>query len=102
MADYPDPHNFLDVLFHTGSEPNSGEYSNPEIDRLLERAGVERDPAQRLRLYQEIEQRLVGDDAAPPIWVSTDYYLVKPWVKGYQLTPLGVPTLSEVFILPRQ
>ena len=102
VADYPDPHNFLDVLFHTGSEPNSGEYSNPEIDRLLERAGVERDPAQRLRLYQEIEQRLVEDAAALPLWFSTEYYLVKPWVKGYRLTPLGVPTLKEVYILPRQ
>jgi len=98
VADYPDPHNFLDVLFHTGSDPNSGEYSNPEVDRLLDEAGVERDPAQRLKLYQEAEQVLVDDAAALPLWFSSEYYLVKPWVQGYRLTPLGVPTLSEVYI----
>ncbi|GAI30748.1 unnamed protein product, partial [marine sediment metagenome] len=36
IADYPDPENFLDILFHTGSEENTGEYSNPEVDAVLE------------------------------------------------------------------
>ena len=32
QADYPDPENFLDVLFHTDSETNHGGYSNKEVD----------------------------------------------------------------------
>ena len=31
-ADYPDPQNFLDILFHSGTKDNVGEYSNPEVD----------------------------------------------------------------------
>ncbi|MDI6815501.1 MAG: peptide ABC transporter substrate-binding protein, partial [Dehalococcoidales bacterium] len=43
MADYPHPQDFLEVLFHSGADNNYGEYSNPEIDAVLEVAGVERD-----------------------------------------------------------
>ena len=38
-ADYPDPENFADVLFHSGSNQNNGDYSNPELDALLALAG---------------------------------------------------------------
>ena len=31
-ADYPDPENFLDLLFHSDSEGNRSNYSNPQID----------------------------------------------------------------------
>ena len=41
QADYPDPQDFLDILFHTESETNHGGYSNAEVDRLLEKARVE-------------------------------------------------------------
>ena len=63
IADYPDPQNFLDILFHTGMEENTGEYSNPEVDALLEQARVEPDVTARMSLYQEIEQMLVNDAA---------------------------------------
>ena len=31
IADYPDPQNFLDMLFHSDSAYNHGAYSNPEL-----------------------------------------------------------------------
>src|SRR5258708_31477029 len=31
-ADYPDPENFADALFHTGSAHNLGKYTNPALD----------------------------------------------------------------------
>ena len=40
IADYPDPHNFLDVLFHSSTENNQGGYNNAEVDSLLEQARV--------------------------------------------------------------
>lgn len=41
---------------------NTQSYSNPEVDRLLAEAGVERDPAKRKALYQQF-QRIVVNDA---------------------------------------
>ncbi len=90
-ADYPDPENFADVLFHTGSSQNNGGYSNMELDALLEAARVEQDVANRIAMYQQAEQMIVED--APVLftvhWLS--YQLVKPYVKGYVFTPIDVP-----------
>jgi oligopeptide transport system substrate-binding protein len=90
-ADYPDPQNFADVLFHTGSRQNSGNYSNPELDALLEEARVEQDVTKRIQMYQQAEQLIVDD--APVLFTthSLSYQLVKPYVKGYVFTPIDVP-----------
>jgi ABC-type transport system substrate-binding protein len=88
-ADYPDPENFADVLFHTGTEMNEGNYSNPDLDKILEQARVEKDVAIRISLYQQAEQIIVDD--APAIFMthSMSYVLVKPYLKGYILSPVS-------------
>jgi len=90
-ADYPDPENFADVLFHSGSTQNTGDYSNPDLDALLERARVEQDITKRIEIYQQAEQIIVDD--APVLFTthSLSYLLVKPYVKGYVFTPIDVP-----------
>jgi oligopeptide transport system substrate-binding protein len=90
-ADYPDPENFADVLFHTGSAQNNGGYSNPQLDVLLEAARTEQDVTQRIALYQQAEQLLVDDAAALFTTYSLSYQLVKPYVKGYVFTPIDIP-----------
>lgn len=89
-ADYPDPENFLDILFHGASDQNLSGYHNEEIDALLEQARTESDLQQRLALYQEIEGLIVSD--APVIFLthSISAELVKPYVKDYVQTPIGV------------
>ena len=98
IADYPHPQDFLDVLFHSGAENNYGEYSNPEIDTLLEMAGVEPDSNLSLALYQQAEQKLVEDAACLPLWFGKNHILVKPYVKGYNLSPQGLAMLHTVSI----
>ncbi len=90
-ADYPDPENFADVLFHTGSQQNNGGYSNPQLDALLDAARIEQDVSKRIMLYQQAEQILVEDAAALFITYSLSYQLVKPYVKGYVFTPIDIP-----------
>jgi oligopeptide transport system substrate-binding protein len=90
-ADYPDPENFADVLFHTGSQQNNGGYSNTGFDALLEQARTERDVTQRIAMYQQAEQMLVDDAAALFTVHYLSYQLVKPYVKGYTFTPIDVP-----------
>ncbi|GAI17937.1 unnamed protein product, partial [marine sediment metagenome] len=100
IADYPHPQDFLDVLFHSGTDNNYGEYSNPEVDDLLERAGVEQDSSLSLALYQQAEQLLVEDAACIPLWFGQNYILVKLYVIGYNLNPLGFAMLNEVSVEP--
>jgi oligopeptide transport system substrate-binding protein len=90
-ADYPDPENFADVLFHSGSSQNNGGYSNPELDAILEQARVEQDVTKRIAMYQQAEQMIVDD--APVLFTthSLSYQLVQPYVKGFVFTPITVP-----------
>ena len=100
VADYPHPQGLLDVLFHSGADNNSGEYSNPEVDALLEMAALELDYDLSLALYQQVEQKLVEDAACLPLWFGRNYILTKPYIKGYSLNPLGFAMLSNVSVEP--
>ena len=99
QADYPDPHTFVDVLFRTGSAINNTNYSNPEVDDLLERANVEADPVRRIELYQEAEQKIVDDAAWLPLWWGVEgKVLVKQRVEGLTFPPLSVPIYQHIWI----
>jgi len=89
-ADYPDPENFLDLLFYTGSAQNLSGYHNGQVDALLEEARTESDINRRLALYREIEELVVSD--APVFFLahSLSAILVKPELQGYVLTPIGI------------
>lgn len=98
VADYPDPENFLDILFHTGSQQNNGEYSNPQVDILLEQARAELQEEKRTALYQEAERLLIEDAACLPMFHNVEYMLVKPYVEGFVLSPMPLPYLKYISI----
>ncbi len=100
IADYPHPQDFLDILFHSEAENNYGEYSNPEVDALLERANVELARETSLALYQQAEQMMVEEAACLPLWFDKNYVLVKPYVNGYEINPMGIAMLNTVSIEP--
>ena len=96
-ADYPDPQNFLDILFHSHSQGNNTNYNSPEVDALLEQARVERDPGSRVELYQQIEQMILEDAPWVLLWNDEDwYFLVKPNVKDYLLLPMSIPKFRYI------
>ena len=96
-ADYPDPQDFLDILFHTESSLNHGMYSNPEADAILEEARTETDVERRVELYQQAEELIVQDGAWLPLWYSGErYVLIKDYVKDYRVTPMIVPKLKNI------
>ncbi|MGH9337603.1 MAG: ABC transporter substrate-binding protein, partial [Vicinamibacteria bacterium] len=93
-ADFPDPDNFLRPLFHSKGSVNHFGYSNPEVDRLLDQVWSETSYTARNKLYHHIEE-LILEDA--PI-IPTDYgrlrFLLRSNVRGFYLTPLGVPYIQ--------
>jgi oligopeptide transport system substrate-binding protein len=98
IADYPDPQNFLDILFHSGTEGNNSRYANPSVDDLLEKARVESDPTQRMVLYQQAEEIIVREAPWVPLFHGIDYILVKPYVQGLQPTAQGHFILKNTYI----
>ncbi len=97
VADYPDPDNFLYVLFNSkqfGSPGNQTWYSNPEVDALTEKARKITDIAERAKLYERAEDIIL--DEAP--WICTYHavnkVLLRKEVKGIRenITPLDTGT----------
>ena len=98
-ADYPDPQDFLDILFHSESDNNHGAYFNSEVDNILETARVETDQVKRFELYNKVENMIVEDAAWLPLWFAGErHILLKPYVKGYEITPMIVPKMRHVYI----
>lgn len=98
IADYPDPQDFLENLFSTDYFYNTGKYSNPQVDSFLEKAAAEPDTTKRLNIYKQAEEIIVKDAACIPLWFETEFVLIKPYVKNLSINPLGIPTLSNVYI----
>lgn len=96
IMDYPDPEDVIDILFYSKSRQNSARYSNPEVDALLLQARTEQDVAARMALYQQAEQMILDDAAWIPLYYGRDHVLVKPYVKGYLLSPMVIPKLRYV------
>ncbi len=98
IADYPDPENFLDLLFHSESNNNHTNYNNPEVNRLLEEARTERDRARRFEIYNQVEQMVLDD--APWVWTwfrGEGYALIKPEVSDYFLLQMSIPKYRYIY-----
>jgi oligopeptide transport system substrate-binding protein len=96
IADYPDPQNFIDLLFHSASAQNHLGYANAELDALLERARIEPDEEQRAALYQQAEVLILSEAAWAPLSHGVSYILVKPWVQGYRASGSMYPWLRDI------
>ncbi len=98
QADYPDPQDFLDIKLHSQSKLNHTGYANPEVDRLLEEARTAEVWEERRSLYNQAEQLIVDDAPWIPLWYSGDrMILLKPYVRGYTVTPLIAPKMRHVW-----
>jgi len=96
-ADYPDPQDFLDILFHSESDKNNGSYSNDKVDSLLEEARIESNINERLNLYNQVEQIVINDAAWIPLWFEGEgHVLIKPHIQGYVITPMTISKMRYV------
>lgn len=98
IMDYPDPEDIIDLLFHSTSRQNNTGYNNPEFDALVERARTERDVERRMQMYRDAEQMLLRDLPWLPLYFGRDHFVVKPYVKGFEPTPMIIPRLRYITI----
>ena len=91
--DYPDPSDFLDVMFNGNRITDEGcqntsFYNNPAVNQLLTEAATCPDPARRLGLYQAAEQAVVTDAPYVPLVHPRLFALHQPWLHGVHLHPV--------------
>ncbi len=101
-ADFADPSNFLDVLFHSSrfDANNHSFYANSAFDRLVERARTMRASPARTRLLLDAERIL--DEDAPVIFLyhPISYVMTQPRVHGYAIHPLLSSRYTDVWLDP--
>jgi len=98
IVDFPDPDVQMYANFHTGSPVALANYSDPELDKLLEHARVTPDEAQRTEDYCAIS-RIINQQA---IWFwtfqNTYYAVAKAKVKGVPKLFGGVIDVSDAWL----
>ena len=93
IADYPDPENFLTVLFHSrnwGAPGNTSRYRNPAVDRLLDEADTLPLGPARLAKYRDAERQIVEDAAWLFLYHYTSRLLQKPHVRGFERSAMSI------------
>jgi oligopeptide transport system substrate-binding protein len=87
-ADYPDPQNWLSVYWMTGAFGERFGFGNAELDAIMRQADATLDEEERMALYAEAQEMLIGLAPGAMFWNNVNAYLVKPWVTGVDFTPM--------------
>lgn len=103
QMDYPDPSNFIEPNFHSRAihdeqSSNYAFYSNPALDRTLDRAKIEPDAAARIGLYQQAEDTLLRDAPWAYMYTSLNTFVTQPYVRGWAPHPVWPDYLGEAWL----
>lgn len=87
-ADYNDPDNFIYSFFAPdNSVVRSFNYKNEAVQQKLEEARTMTNQEERYKLYQELEQQIVLEDAAwIPLFSLEHLFVVQPRVKNFKVS----------------
>lgn len=102
-----DPTMGLQRFWHSGSIQrgvpftNASGYSNPEMDRILNDAAVEPDPAKRRALFLDFQRLAMTDLPVLPIVELTTVTIANKRVRNHTTGPEGIRSnFAEVWLAP--
>jgi peptide/nickel transport system substrate-binding protein len=78
---------------------NSGYYSNPEVDRLIDAARVETDRQQRAEIYRELEQQVLRDLPWAIVASWRQNVVAQAQLHGFRLQPSFFLLLDKTYKL---
>ncbi len=87
-ADYLHPMTFF-PLFMTDDPLNNSNYANPDYDAAVKAAKIEQDPVKAIELMRNAEDILMADYPFMPLYYRSTNLMMKPYVKGWYMTPKG-------------
>lgn len=97
IGDYPDAENFLQLFYsrNVSPGPNRANYSNPEVDRLYEKAILTADETERNRLWRKLQEIVREDCPWMFMHYRKTYTLINDRVFGYK--PTDFPYSTEKY-----
>lgn len=105
IADYPDPENFLNLLYgeHVPAELstkayiNAMRYQSPKFDSIFNVALREVDDAKRFELFRQADQVTVDEAAIMPIFYDENTRLIQVYVKNFPSNAMEYRDMSKVY-----
>lgn len=103
VADYPDPENFLFLLWTPMSRtksggPNTANFSNPHYDALFEQMKAMTDTPERLAIIHEMRSILEQERPWIENFYPERYALYHGWVRNEKPAGLSIPTAKYLDI----
>jgi len=94
----PDPDGNMYAWFHTGGGLNNMQYSNPQVDSLLEAARASSDQGQRATDYKQAQQIISQDASYVFLYHGVNLEAVTNNIKGFTLYPTGILMFMNVYV----
>lgn len=92
----PDPDGNFYPWFHTGGGFNDMQYSNPQVDSLLEAARASNDQATRASDYQQAETAMLQDAPYVFLYHGVSIQATTKNVQGFTVLPTGILEFEQV------
>jgi ABC-type transport system substrate-binding protein len=107
VADYPDPENFLFLLWSgmarsKNGGPNTANFQDPRFDALFERMKARDDDVERLRLIREMRAILEVEAPWIPLFHREGFALYHAWVAPPKPAGLAFAVDKYRYIDPRE
>jgi len=86
FPDFVDPENWLSPFASTIGSPDNGvNYSNAEMDRLLQAAAAAPDPAEREELYRQIGELYAEEVPTLPLFWEPEFITARAGIEGIKI-----------------
>lgn len=99
VADYPDEENFLSIFYSKNASPkgfNYTHFSDPNYDRLYEKALVEKSDSLRYEYYREMDRLMLQESPIVPLYYDEVLRLVQNNVAGLKANAMNILSLKNV------
>lgn len=99
VADYPDPHNFYELMMSTSDNNHTG-WRDPSFDKLLKQAAETNDPKKKEEFYAQAGHKLLYDATAVfPLHSGVNQQLVSQRIKNFPQNVMSRYPLKNVEVV---
>jgi oligopeptide transport system substrate-binding protein len=93
QMDYPLIQDFLQPIYYTNASSNDAGYSNPQFDKLVNKANASSDP---VPTFVDAEKIVLHDLPAIPLWYQNGTAGYSTRVSNVKLNPFSVPVFTDI------
>ncbi|NSC23694.1 ABC transporter substrate-binding protein [Streptomyces albus subsp. chlorinus] len=96
QMDYPLIQNFIQPVYYTDASSNDSGFSDPQVDKLIDKANAAADQKSAVGLFQQAEKRILETFPAIPLWYQNGNAGYSDRVGKVKLNPFSVPVFTDI------